>query len=68
MPTDFRERERNTDVVNIDLPLPASAPTGDQTCNPGVCPDQEPKPQCLSLWDNAPTNGTTMTKAVIPFL
>ena len=31
-----KERERNTD----QLP-PACAPAGDQTCDPGMCPDRE---------------------------
>ena len=40
---DFRERgkegegrERNTDQLPLEC-----APTGDQTHNPGICPDQE---------------------------
>ena len=48
------ERERNTDVrENIDqLPL-THALTGDKTCNPGMCPDQELNKRPFVLWDNA---------------
>ena len=39
-----KERERIIDVRNIDrLPL-AHSPTGDQTHNPGMCPDWESNP------------------------
>ena len=32
---------------------PACAQIGDQTCNPGMCPDQESNPQLCGLQDNA---------------
>ena len=39
-----REREKERDIVWLPL---VSAPTGDQTCNLGVCPDQESNQQPL---------------------
>ena len=51
MRIDFRGRE----IIINWLPL-ICALTWDQTCNPGMCPDQELNPQPFSLWDNAPTN------------
>ena len=48
-----RSRERQTD---IDQLLPICAPTRDQTCNLGMCPDQESNPQPLGAQDNTPTS------------
>ena len=42
----------------IQLP-PICTPTGDQTHNLGMCPDQELKLQPFGVWDNAPTNRAT---------
>ena len=35
------EKERNIDARNIDWLLLARAETGDRTCNPGMCLNQE---------------------------
>ena len=46
-------RERNIDVRNIDqLPL-TCALTGNQTRNPGMCPDQKSNWWPFALWDGA---------------
>ena len=38
--------------------------TGDWTCSPGMCPDQESNPGPFSLLDdNAPTSGATLARA-----
>ena len=54
----FREEKGGKEVVkhqyerNMDrLPL-VHAPSGDQTCNPGMCPDQEWNWQPYALWDD----------------
>ena len=49
-----RKRERNIS----QLPT-ACASAGDQTCNQGMCPDEEPNPQPFGLWDNTPANWAT---------
>ena len=51
-----RERERNTDVRNINQLPPVHAPTGNQTCNLGLCPDQRWNPQPFGVQDHTPTN------------
>ena len=52
---DFRgrkgEREKNIDWLSLVCTL-----TMDQTCNLGMCPDQELNGQALEALDNAPTN------------
>ena len=50
------ERGRETSMWgrNIDqFPL-TGAPTGDLTCNPGLCPDRESQQWPFTLWGNAP--------------
>ena len=52
-----KERERNINVKEKH-PSVASprASTGDRTCNPGMCPDQESNPQpFFGLRDDTPT-------------
>ena len=62
------ERTRNINMRNIDrLPL-VHAPTGDQTCNLGMCPDQELNLQPSSLQDDAPTNWARPTRMWVYFL
>ena len=49
-------RKREIDLRNIDRLPPIHAPTGDQTCNLGMCPDQGSSLQHFGAWDYAPTN------------
>ena len=53
-----RERERDTLMwqMNINWLPPTYAPTGDQTCNLGLCPGQESNSPPFGVWDDAPTN------------
>ena len=51
---DFREGEEGE--RNIGQLSPVHAPTGDRTCNLGVCPDQESNLPPFGVWDDAPTN------------
>ena len=66
--TDFREREREKEREieterqrNIDVTeqyqsvASCMPPTGDRTCNLGMCPDQGLNPQPFGAWDNIPT-------------
>ena len=39
-----KERQRNTNVRNINQLPPTRTPTGEQTYNPGMCPDPGVKP------------------------
>ena len=49
-----REKERERNIVrNINQLPPIRAPTGDQTFNPDMFPDQELNPRPFSLQDNA---------------
>ena len=61
-----KERERET-LIGCFLvwarPGRASALTGDQTCNPGMCPDLDLNPQSFGPWGDAPTNGATPARA-----
>ena len=54
---DFRERGREGERRrNIDwLPLVYTS-TGDQTCNPDMCPEWESNPQPFGLPDSIPIN------------
>ena len=57
---DFRERGRERkEESDIDRFPPVHAPTRDQICNPGMCPDQELNLWPFSLWDNTSINWTT---------
>ena len=40
---------------SIDQLPPVRTPTGDQTHNLGMCPNQGLNPQHFSAWDDAPT-------------
>ena len=65
MLVDFRDRggrEKNIKVRNINQLPPICAPTGDQTCNRGGCPDWNLNPWRFDLWDNAPTNWATLAR------
>ena len=53
-----KDRERNAEVRD-QSPL-VHAPTGDQTQNPGMCPDQEWNQQPLALQDNTQPPQTTV--------
>ena len=48
-----KEWERNIDVRNINLLPLVHAPTRDQTCNPGTCPDGKSNWWPFTLWNNA---------------
>ena len=52
-----RERERNMDLLFL-----VHAPTGDRTCNPGLCPDWESNCDLL-LSGRCPTNWATPVRA-----
>ena len=57
-------KEGNIDVrENINQLPPVHAPTGDQTCNLGMCFDQESSPQHFCLQDGSPTNWATPARA-----
>ena len=63
-----RERERNISVREKHRSVPPiQAPTKDQTCNPGVCPDWESKPQPFGAWNDAPANGAIPARAEVSF-
>ena len=49
------EREKETSMWkrNIDQLPPICTPTGDWTCNPGMCPDWELNLQPFGVPDNA---------------
>ena len=49
------ERERERDIDGLPL---IHAPTRDQTCKLGMCPDRELNPRHFGLW-----NDSTMNKA-----
>ena len=53
---------------NIDWLPVACALAGDQTYNPGMCPDQELNLQSFILWDDAPSNWATLARAETWFL
>ena len=57
-----REKERN-----IDQLLSHSYPNQGLNYNLGICPDWESNPQTVSLQDDAPTNGATLTRATFLF-
>ena len=60
-----KEKERE---INIDqLPL-AYAPNEDQTCNAGICPDQESNLKPLGLQDDAQTNEPHQPGMIYVFL
>ena len=44
---------------NIDQLPPIRTPTGDQTHNLGMCPDQESNPQAFGVQDSAPMHWAT---------
>lgn len=44
------------DVRSTDRLPPIRAPTRDQSCNLGMCPDQEWRPKPFDVQDNTPTN------------
>ena len=50
---DLRERKEER---NISWLPPVHVPTGDQTCNLGMCPDREWNPQPFGVWGNNLTN------------
>ena len=50
------DRERNMDVRNIYWLCLAYAPTGDRTCNLGMCPNWGINPWPFGLWDSAPAS------------
>ena len=58
-----REREREREMLkwerNIDQLPPISALNFDQTCSPGMCPDQGSDQQPISVQDTAPSNWVT---------
>ena len=59
-----KERKRNIDVrETLIVCLLIHGPTGDQTHNLGMCPDQELNLQPFGLWDDAPTNRATLASA-----
>ena len=41
-------------------------PNWDQTCNPGMCPDQGPNPPPFGVQDDSPTDPATPVRAYIP--
>ena len=53
-----RGRERETERNINQLPL-VRTPIEDHTSHLRMCPDWESNPQCLGVWDNAPTNWAT---------
>ena len=57
----LRERERETSMWerNIVWLPPVPTPTGDRTCNLGLCTDLKLNPQHVGVWDDAPTNWAT---------
>ena len=52
---EWRERERNINVQNINQLSPVPTLTGDRTDNLRICPDCELNPQPCSACDDAPT-------------
>ena len=61
-----REREKETSVWkrNIDW-LPATHTIRNQTCNLGLCLDQESTPQPFGVWNDTPTNWATLSRALL---
>ena len=47
-----KKRERNIDVRNIHQLNLVHAPTGEQTCNLGMCPDWESNQRPFTFWDD----------------
>ena len=61
-----REREININVREKYWSV-AVCTTGEQTCNLGVCPDQESNEWPFSSWDDTPTNWATPAMALLNF-
>ena len=61
---DFREKGRERETLmwekNINPLPPIRTPTGDWTCNLGMCPDQDSDPWSFGVWDDASTNWATL--------
>ena len=66
---DFRNRgrKRNIDVRNIDQLPPTQAPSGDWTCNLGMCSDRKLNPQPFGVQDGTPSNWATWPGLILSF-